>query len=114
MGMLRALLGELCDKLRFDFGDSLDPGGQEGAHDPTTRLVMANIGMFGELGSLVESLRGMLLLLGGLVGRPGADADDMPARELLAGAVTWAIGSSLPNCFAEVKGACEAVTATAA
>jgi len=115
--MLRSLLGELCDKLRFDFGDSLDtstPDGAAKAHDPTTRLVMANIGMFGELGSLVESLRGMLLLLGGLVGRPGADADDMPARELLSGAVTWAIGSSLPNCFAEVKGACESVTATAA
>jgi len=116
--MLRSLLGELCDKLRFDFADSLDvtspDGGEAKAHDPTTRLVMANIGMFGELGSLVESLRGMLLLLGGLVGRPGADADDMPARELLSGAVTWAIGSSLPNCFAEVKGACESVTATAA
>jgi len=116
--MLRGLLGELCDKLRYDFSDTLEQctheGGEVQPSDPTTRLVMANIGMFGELGSLVEALRGMLLLLGGLVGRPGADADDMPARELLAGAVTWAIGSSLPNCFAEVKGACESVTATAA
>lgn len=116
--MLRSLLGELCDKLRFDFASALSEcevvDGDVRPSTPTTRLVMANVNMFGELGSLVEALRGLLLLLGGLVGRPGADATDMPARELLSGAVTWAIGSSLPNCFAEVKGACEAVTATAA
>jgi len=116
--MLRSLLGELCDKLRFDFASALAEcevvDGDVRPSTPTTRLVMANVNMFGELGSLVEALRGLLLLLGGLVGRPGADATDMPARELLSGAVTWAIGSSLPNCFAEVKGACEAVTATAA
>jgi len=116
--MLRSLLGELCDKLRFDFASALAEcevvDGDVRPSTPTTRLVMANVNMFGELGSLVEALRGLLLLLGGLVGRPGADASDMPARELLSGAVTWAIGSSLPNCFAEVKGACEAVTATAA